>query len=481
MNDGAQAADRFKLKGKKLKEVKLIEQKLIEQKLIEQELIEQKLIEQKLNTEKMNDQQTVDQGNVFHPEITMITCEKNWLESTAISQLHGVAKLPGVRRVVGLPDLHAGKTPVGMALETQGILYPHLIGGDIGCGMGLFDTGIDTGKYHDKRWGSRLNYIRALSDIETLNPYHNPSDGPSGDPSEDPSDDPSDGPSDNPSYDPSHDPCPIPDPGTLGSGNHFAEFQRVEEVLDPETFAELNLQTNRIALLVHSGSRGYGQEIFRWVLRQVEEKTEGDKASINLAAARTHTGASCKRTLVGFNENSPEAREYLTKHDNALLWAYRNRGMVAGKLTDCLGYDPEPKRLVDVCHNFLEKRETVWIHRKGAVSAEQGLVLLPGSRGSLTYIVKPAEDTERALYSLSHGAGRKWARSLCKSRIKNKYDKDSIRRTKFKSRVVCHDTDLLFQEAPEAYKNIEHILTALLEHGLITIVASLRPMLTYKG
>lgn len=88
---------------------------------------------------------------------------------------------------------------------------------------------------------------------------------------------------------------------------------------------------------------------------------------------------------------------------------------------------------------------------------------------------------EASLYSLSHGAGRKWARSVCKSRIRNKYDRDSIRNTTLKSRVVCHDSELLFQEAPEAYKNIKHVVAALVEHGLATIVATLRPLLTFKG
>ena len=93
----------------------------------------------------------------------------------------------------------------------------------------------------------------------------------------------------------------------------------------------------------------------------------------------------------------------------------------------------------------------------------------------------PKEDTSLSLDSLSHGAGRKWARSLCKSRINNKYDRDSIRCTELKSKVVCHDTNLLFQEAPEAYKNIEQVIDSLIVFGLIEVVATLRPLITYKG
>lgn len=72
-------------------------------------------------------------------------------------------------------------------------------------------------------------------------------------------------------------------------------------------------------------------------------------------------------------------------------------------------------------------------------------------------------------------------RSLCKGRIRDKYDRDSLRQNPFGGRVVCHDGELLLQEAPEAYKNIEHVLEALTSHGLCTVIATLRPLITYKG
>ena len=63
----------------------------------------------------------------------------------------------------------------------------------------------------------------------------------------------------------------------------------------------------------------------------------------------------------------------------------------------------------------------------------------------------------------------------------SKYDRDSIRSTKLKSRVVCHDTNLLFAEAPEAYKNVEQVIDSLLDYDLIRRTAVLRPLITFKG
>lgn len=356
----------------------------------------------------------------MNQKVNIITGQKIWLESTAVTQLTSVANLPEVIKAVGLPDLHAGKNPIGMVLKTENIIYPHLIGNDIGCGMGLFKTGINIGKYNEKRWISRLNHIRELSDIETVNPYNEES--------------------------------PIRDFGTIGGGNHFAEFQQAEEIFLPEEFSLLELPENEIALLVHSGSRGYGQEIFAEFVN-----------------------------FQGYTAESEEAKAYFELHEDALKWARRNRTAVANKLIEWLGYSSEIISVIDLFHNFISRQGNTFIHRKGAVSAKDGLAVIPGSRGSLTYIVKPAEDCSAALDSLSHGAGRKWARSLCKSRIRNKYDRDSIRQTKLKSKVVCHDTELLYQEAPEAYKNIAHIIEALVEHKLITVVATLRPLITYKS
>jgi hypothetical protein len=106
-----------------------------------------------------------------------------------------------------------------------------------------------------------------------------------------------------------------------------------------------------------------------------------------------------------------------------------------------------------------------------------------GLRPTLPPMTTPSEnteDTEKAAFSLSHGAGRKWIRSLCKGRLRDKYRKDAIRETRLGSKTVCHDMDLLYEEAPEAYKGIEYVIDALAQHNLCTVAAALRPLLTVK-
>lgn len=350
----------------------------------------------------------------------LISSEKNWVEQAAKDQLCGVGRLPGVIKAVGLPDLHPGKIPVGMAVLSQGRFYPHLIGNDIGCGMSLFQSEVRQKKFRMDKWVTRLNSIRELGDIPCDIPYEEE--------------------------------CPFRDFGTIGTGNHFAEFQCLDQVYDETAAGKLGLMDGKVLLLIHSGSRGYGQDIL----------------------SRFYSPE-------GLEDGTPEAEAYLAEHNNALLWAERNRLAAAAKLLDHLGVDSQVKLLMDSCHNYVEQTKEGWLHRKGSVSAGHRAVVIPGSRGSLTYVCVPGKDTGLSLNSLSHGAGRKWARSICKSRIDRMYDRNSIRSTKYKSQVVCHDTNLLFAEAPEAYKNVEQVIGSLQEYGLIHVAATLRPLITFKG
>jgi release factor H-coupled RctB family protein len=72
-------------------------------------------------------------------DVSLVASEKNWIEGSAVQQLHFTAGLKGMVKVVGMPDLHPGRgNPIGAAFYSEGVIYPYLVGGDIGCGMGLW-------------------------------------------------------------------------------------------------------------------------------------------------------------------------------------------------------------------------------------------------------------------------------------------------------------------------------------------------------
>ena len=84
-------------------------------------------------------------------------------------------------------------------------------------------------------------------------------------------------------------------------------------------------------------------------------------------------------------------------------------------------------------------------------------------------LVLPTQDCQISLNTLAHGAGRKWQRSECKGRLSHKYFADSLRQTAFGSVVVCQDKALIFEEAPQAYKDIDSVISAMKNAGLIVI------------
>ena len=363
-------------------------------------------------------------------QVRLFASAQSWIEGEAVRQLYATAKLDGVRRVIGFPDIHPGKgTPVGSAFVTEGVIYPHLIGGDIGCGMALFKTDLVRRDAKLDRW-AKLQFNLEHPWDEFVSDFLAERDLESTE------------------FDSAL--------GTIGGGNHFAELQTVEKVLEADEFKKLGLGKQQLVVLVHSGSRGLGESILR-------------------AHVDQHFGN-------GVEADSFAAEEYLRGHDFAVRWAKANRELIAHRFVAALG--AEGTCLWDGCHNSISRRategETVWLHRKGAVTADAQFVVIPGSRGSLSYIVKPVGDGESHAWSLAHGAGRKWARSDARQRMRERFGMHQLVQTPLGSRVVCEERDLLYEEAPAAYKNIEAVIGDLVAAGLVSVIATLRPLLTYK-
>ncbi len=363
-------------------------------------------------------------------QVRLFASSKSWIEGEAVRQLYATAKLDGVRHAVGFPDLHPGKgSPVGAAFVMDGKIYPHLIGGDIGCGMTLFKTDLVRRDAKLDRWSEKYFHLEHPWDGdvgEYLAERELESSG----------------------FDSAL--------GTIGGGNHFAELQTVEKVLDVGEFKKLGLGKQQLVVLVHSGSRGLGESILR-----------------------AHVDEHCGN---GVEAESFAAEEYLRGHDFAVRWARANRELIVHRFTATIGAEAEA--LWDGCHNSITRRENdgeeVWLHRKGAVEAEGGFVVIPGSRGSMSYVVKPTGDGESHAWSLAHGAGRKWSRSDARQRMRERFSVSELAQTPLGGRVVCEERDLLYEEAPAAYKNIEAVIADLVAAGLVSVIATLRPLLTYK-
>ena len=210
----------------------------------------------------------------------ILASSKNWIEGTAEQQLKKTAGLAGMRLAVGLPDLHPGKgSPIGAAFAVEGRLYPALVGNDIGCGIGLWQTSLSTRKIRREVWAGKLRRLDEAWDGDTTAWLAERSVSPSG-------------------FEQSL--------GTIGGGNHLAELQVIERVESPEAFERVGLTKEQVYLLVHSGSRGFGEAILRG---HVE---------------RFH--------VEGLPAGSPEAEEYLARHEHARHCAEANRALIVARV-----------------------------------------------------------------------------------------------------------------------------------------------------
>lgn len=256
-------------------------------------------------------------------------------------------------------------------LLLQSVIYPHLIGSDIGCGMAFVGTPMSVNQFHQasnrrvEQWLNRLRdleLVESKQDLESDLWLENDLLWPSRIGSE---------------YS-----VPVVSRdvlesqgirlsefnsslGTVGGGNHFAELQQVESIEDPATFSQLGLDESKLYLLVHSGSRGLGGA----VLDKVMEK-HGHR---------------------GIESPSQDAQNYLTLHDQACTWAKRNRALISRKFFHALDLSwSESHCVLDVWHNnVVLKRlessvdnqddsiwsEELWLHRKGAAPADCGPVV----------------------------------------------------------------------------------------------------------
>ncbi|GAB1640712.1 RNA ligase RtcB family protein [Krasilnikovia sp. MM14-A1259] len=355
--------------------------------------------------------------------VSVFASEASWIESTALAQCHQVAALDGMIHVAAMPDLHPGKgAPIGAAMSST-VLYPFLVGSDIGCGIAVFPLRLK--RAVPERIAARFPDLdRALH----------------------PKDD-----ADDPAWTVLTGEIPaghLDGLGTVGRGNHFVELARIETVCEPGRAGQLGLAQGDLVLLVHSGSRGLGERILR-----------------------AHT------ELHGAGPAADPAA-YLAQHDDAVRWGSLNRRLIAARVAGALGAQiTEP--VVDQCHNLVERRDGNYLHRKGAAPGDGRDVLIAGTRGTRSYLVA-AHAGPDANHSVAHGAGRKMSRADALRRGRAKHTVEELRRTPLGSVVVCGDRQLLFEEAPTAYKRIDQVIADLVGHKLATPVAVTVPLVTYK-
>lgn len=288
-----------------------------------------------------------------------------------------------------------------------------------------------------------------------------------------------------------------PQLGSLGSGNHFLEVQKVAEIHDEEAASRMGIKKGTITILIHCGSRGFGHQVCSDYLRVSEQSME--KYNIHLP----------DRELACVPNNSEEGESYRKAMFAALNFAWSNRQMITHwtrksfeRVFNQTESDLDMKLVYDVAHNIAKvekhkvdgKDRDVVVHRKGATRAfpsnreeipskyrDLGQpVLLPGSMGTSSWILLGQPNSmDLSFGSTAHGAGR----TMSRSKARRNYTEDDVKKSLNDKGIFIKalTRDGVVEETPQAYKDVDAVVNVSHNLGIATKVAKLVPIGVIKG
>jgi len=291
--------------------------------------------------------------------------------------------------------------------------------------------------------------------------------------------------------------------GTLGSGNHFLELQVVDRVVDGVAAAAYGLREGQVTAMIHTGSRGLGHQVCSEHVAAIEAKYQrsGDGWVAPEWGYRLRD-----RQLAAAPIFSREGEAYLDAMRAAGNYAFANRSALTqrlrGVLREHLGPDGELEVVYDVSHNIAKVEDHVvhgktckcCVHRKGATRALGGdhpelasrfssvgqPVLVPGDMGTASWVLAgPPRGGNDAFSSSCHGAGRQLSRTAARKSV------DAIalmeRLEQQGVHVRAKTPNVLSEEAPEAYKDVDEVVGLTERAGLARPVVRMRPLAVIKG
>lgn len=281
--------------------------------------------------------------------------------------------------------------------------------------------------------------------------------------------------------------------GTLGSGNHYLEVQRVAEIFDREAAAAFRLEPGEVTVSIHCGSRGLGHQIGTEFLKRMAMAAPG--YGIDLP----------DRELACAPVRSPLGEAYLGAMRAAINCALANRQIITDlvrRVFARLVPGADLPLLYDVSHNTCKvethrvdgQSKRLFVHRKGATRALgpghpdlppafQAIgqpVLIGGTMGTSSYVlVGTREGEERSFGSSCHGAGRSMSRHAA---LKQWQGRQVIRELAARGIIVRSPSPRgVAEEAPGAYKDVTAVVDAADRAGLSRKVARLEPLVCIKG
>merc|ERR1712241_1369977 len=290
----------------------------------------------------------------------------------------------------------------------------------------------------------------------------------------------------------------LPQLGTLGAGNHYAEIQVVDEIFDKFAASKMGIEeTGQVVLMIHCGSRGFGHQVATDALVSMEKAMKRDNIEVN------------DRQLACARIDSKEGQEYLKGMACAANFAWVNRSSMTfltrqafAKMFNSDPDDLDMHVIYDVSHNIAKveehfvngKPKTLLVHRKGSTRAfpphhplipvDYQLtgqpVLIGGTMGSCSYVLTGTEKgMDQTFGSTCHGAGRALSRAKSRRNLDFQQVLTKMEAKGISMRVAS--PKLVMEEAPESYKDVTDVVNTCHAAGISQKCIKLRPIGVIKG
>jgi len=290
----------------------------------------------------------------------------------------------------------------------------------------------------------------------------------------------------------------LPQLGTLGAGNHYAEIQVIDEIYDKQAASRMGLEeTGQVCVMIHSGSRGLGHQVATDALVAMETAMARDGLLTN------------DRQLACARINSKEGQDYLAGMAAAANYAWVNRSTMTfltrqafAKHFQSTPDDLDMHVVYDVSHNIAKVEQhmvdgqlkTLLVHRKGSTRAfpphhplipvdYQFIgqpVLIGGTMGTCSYVLTGTEKGMQETFgSTCHGAGRACSRNKSRRNLGYQEVLDKLAEKGISIRVAS--PKLVMEEAPESYKDVTEVVNTCHAAGISKKVVKLKPIAVIKG
>jgi tRNA-splicing ligase RtcB len=419
-------------------------------------------------------------------EVRLFLTEALWkeMEEGLGEQIRNAWRFPGVLDVAITPDAHTGYgVPVGCVMATRGTLAMGPVGYDIGCGIAALRSDVARDAATPDRVrsfsrevmrrvglgaGSRGQPVSKERFQEVVRGGAEALGARRGTAERD--------------RIPVEDAWDIPKQsrawrgqqqlGSLGGGNHFIELQHDQE---------------RLWVMFHTGSRGFGHGLATWYFELASEELGLRRGQMDLGY---------------FEPGSRHHRDYRNAVAAGGNFAIANRLIIGREVGAAFAevFGPEPELVYEISHNLVQEethpdlfRHPAWIHRKGATRALPAghpmlagtrwektghPVLIPGSMGDTSYVLRPLPGAARSLYSVNHGCGRRKSRSAARREISQA---EADRKMRELGVLVNAGGHVPVDESPDCYKPAEEVIRAVTEAGLAEVEVRLSPIASIKG